>query len=291
MIRPCPGPVPPRAPKLRAPPGACDSHLHVFGPYTLFPLNDDRSYTPPEAPLEAYQTVMTTLGLQRAVIVHGSAHGLDLRATVHAVEALGKNGRGVAVLPTTVTDAELDRLNASGIRGTRLVTKVRGGVDPGASQALAKRIARLGWHLQLLIDGPMEMELIAPLLRDLPVPFVIDSIGGFRPQDGVDHPGFKLLRRLLETGNGWVKLIGPERRTRTGAPAFADMSPLARAVIDTRPDRVLWGTDWPHVMAWSYPVPNDADLLDWLLQMDTSDAQRQAILVDNPVALYGFDAV
>ena len=290
MTRPCPGPVSPRAPKLKAPLGACDSHLHVFGPYGLFPLNDDRSYTPPEAPLAAYQSVMRTLGLQRAAIVHGSAHGLDIRATVHAVEALGKNGRGVAVLPPTVKHVELDRLNNSGIRGTRVVTKVRGGVDPGASQALAKRIARLGWHLQLLIDGPTEMESIAPLLRELPVPFVIDAIGGFRPQDGVNHPGFKVLLKLLESGRGWVKLIGAERRTRTGAPAFADVSPLARAVIETRPDRVLWGTDWPHVMAWTYPVPDDADLLDGLLQMDASDAQRQAILVDNPVALYGFDA-
>ena len=289
MTRPCPGPVAPRAPKLKAPAGACDSHLHVFGPYEDFSLNDDRSYTPPEARIESYQSVMRSLGLQRAVIVHGSAHGLDIRATVHAIEALGENGRGVAVLPPTVSDAELDRLHKSGVRGTRVVTKVRGGVDPGASQALAKRIARLGWHLQLLIDGPTEMERIAPLLRELPIPFVIDSIGGFRPEDGVDHPGFKALLKLLESGNGWVKLVGAERRTRTGAPAFADISPLARAVIEARPDRVVWGTDWPHVMAWTYPVPNDADLLDWVLQMPTSDAERRAILVDNPAALYGFD--
>ena len=122
MTRACPGPVPPRTPKLKAPKGACDSHLHVFGPYNCFPLNQDRSYTPPEAAIESYREVMRTLGLERAVVVHGSAHGLDIRATVHAVESLGANGRGVAVLAPGVGDAELDRLDAIGFRGTRVVT-------------------------------------------------------------------------------------------------------------------------------------------------------------------------
>jgi predicted TIM-barrel fold metal-dependent hydrolase len=238
---------------------------------------------------------MRTLGLERAVIVHGSAHGLDIRATIHGVEALGANGRGVAVLTPSVSDAELDRLNAVGFRGTRVVTntKVRGGVDLGAAKPLAHRIARLGWHLQLLIDGPTEMEDLAPRLRDLPVPYVIDAIGCFLPEDGVDHPGFKVLCRLLETGDCWVKLIEAKRRHGGPpfGPPFADMASLARAVIDTRPDRIVWGTDWPHPMAWTYPMPNDADLLDWLLQMDVSDATRHAILVDNPVKLYGFDPV
>ena len=290
MTRPCPGPVPPRAPRLKAPPGSCDSHLHVFGPYDRFPLNEDRSYTPPEATIDNFREVMKTLGTQRAVIVHGSAHGLDIRATINGVEALGANGRGVAVLAPTVTDAELDRLNRVGFRGTRVVTKVRGGVDPGASQTLARRVAPFGWHLQFLIDGPNELEDLAPRLRELPVPCVIDSIGSFRPEDGLDHPAFIVFRKLLETGNFWVKLIGAERRTHAGAP-FADMAPIARAVIETRPDRVVWGTDWPHVMAFNYPVPNDADLLDWLLQIDVPDATRKAILVDNPARLYGFDPV
>jgi predicted TIM-barrel fold metal-dependent hydrolase len=194
------------------------------------------------------------------------------------------------VLTPSVSDAELDRLNAVGFRGTRVSTKTRGSVDPSAVQPLAHRIARVGWHLQLLIDGPTEMEDLAPRLRDLPVPYVIDAIGGFRPEDGVDHPGFKVLRKLLETGDCWVKLTGAERRSH-GGPPFADMASLAGALVDTRPDRIVWGTDWPHPMAWTYPIPNDADLLDWLLQMDVSDATRHAILVDNPVKLYGFDPV
>jgi predicted TIM-barrel fold metal-dependent hydrolase len=275
-------------PKLRTVRGACDSHLHVFGPYDRFPLNGDRSYTPPEATIDSYRAVMNTLGLQRAVIVHGSAHGMDLRATIHGVETLGANGRGVAVLPPTVTDEELDRLHAVGFRGTRVVTKVRGGVNPSAALDLARRVGRLGWHLQLLIDGPSELEDMAPRLRELPIPYVIDSMGGFSPEHGLDHPGIKALLKLLETGRCWTKLIGAERRSHAGPP-YADMAPLARAIVEARPDRVVWGTDWPHVMAWSYAVPDDADLLDWLLQIDVSEAARKAILVDNPIALYGFD--
>ena len=191
MTKPCPPPLPPRAPKLRAPKGACDSHLHVFGPYDRFPLNEDRSYTPPEATIDTFASVMKMLGVERAVIVHGSAHGLDIRATIHGVEKLGANGRAVAVLAPTVTDAELDRLHKSGFRGTRVVTKVRGGVDPSSAQTLARKISRLGWHLQVLIDGPSEMEDIAPRLRELRIPIVIDSIGGFSPHHGVNHAGFE----------------------------------------------------------------------------------------------------
>lgn len=291
MTKPCPGAVPPKVPKLRAPKGACDAHIHVFGPYDRFPLNDDRSYTPPEATIAHYKaTIMPALGTERVVITHGSANGLDLRSTVHGVEALGKNGRGVAVLAPEVSDEELARLDKIGFRGTRVVTKVRGGVSPNAARELAKRIGKYGWHLQVLIDGPTEMVDIAPRLLDLPIPFVIDSMGGFSPEHGINHPGAIALRKLLETGRCWTKIIGAERRTKTGAP-FADLAPLANALIETRPDRVVWGTDWPHVMAWTYPVPNDADLLDFLLQTNVSDAVRKQILVDNPIALYGFDPV
>ena len=288
MTKPCPGPVAPKTPKLRAPKGACDAHIHVFGPYDRFPLNADRSYTPPEATIDSYRKIMAALGVERVVITHGSANGLDLRSTVHGVETLGKNGRGVAVLPPDVSDAELKRLDAVGFRGTRVVTKVRGGVSPNAAQDLARRIAPLGWHLQVLIDGPTEMVDLAPRLRDLPIPVVIDSMGGFSPQHGIDHPGVVALRKLLETGKCWTKIIGAERRTKIGAP-FADLAPLANALLETRPDRVVWGTDWPHVMAWNYPVPNDADLLDFLLQTNVSEAVRKQILVDNPISLYGFD--
>jgi 2-pyrone-4,6-dicarboxylate lactonase len=285
---PCPAPLPPRAPRRKAPPGACDSHIHVFGPFGRFPLNDNRSYTPPECPVDQYQQVMAALGLDRVVIVQGSAHGFRLEAAIDAISRLGKRARGIAVTPVDVTDEALDRLHEAGFRGLRVVTNVKGGIGPEQAGNLARRIARLGWHLQFLLNGPDEMEEIAPLLVSLPVPYVIDSMARFRPEDGPDHPGFRSLLRLLETGNCWVKLNGIERRSHLGPP-YADMTPIADALIAVRPDRLVWGTDWPHPMAWDHAMPDDADLLDWTQQWDTDDAIRNAILVDNPVRLYGFE--
>jgi predicted TIM-barrel fold metal-dependent hydrolase len=274
----------------RLPPGACDSHIHVFGPYDRFPLAAERSYTPPEAPLESYLNVMRTLGLERVVIVHGSAHGLALDATVDAVARLGERARGIAVARPDIPDSQLDRLDAVGFRGLRVVTVVKGGVDPAAASSLARRIERLGWHLQLLVNGPDELLALAPQLRQLPVPFVIDSFGRFRPRHGVEHPGFRELLRLLETGRCWVKLTGLERRTESGPP-YADVAPLAKALIAARPDRIVWGSDWPHVMAWDHPMPADCDLLNWLLHLDIPEETRNAILVVNPQSLYGFAAL
>lgn len=288
MTRPCPAPLPPHAPQRKAPPGACDSHIHVFGPFDKFPLNNDRSYTPPECPVEHYRQVMEALGIDRVVIVQGSAHGLRLDAAIDAVTGLGKRARGVAVAPADVTDERLDQLHQAGFRALRVVTRVEGGVSLDQAETLARRIARLGWHLQFLLNGPEHMEDMAPLLAGLPVPCVIDSMARFLAEDVPDHPGFGALLRLLETGNCWVKLTGIERRSHLGPP-YADMIPLANALIAARPDRLVWGTDWPHPMAWDHAMPDDADLLDWSLQWDGGDAVRNAILVDNPVALYGFE--
>lgn len=288
MTRPCPGPEAVTAPRHRRPPGSCDSHIHVFGPYDRFPLNADRSYTPPQAPLDSYLEVMRVLGIDRVVVVHGSAHGLMLDATVDAVRRLGSRGRGVAVASPDVSDAQLDRLDAAGFRGLRVVSVVRGGVAADEAPRLARRIERLGWHLQFLVNGPDELEALAPGLMDLPVPFVIDSFGRFRPEHGTQHPGFRALLKLLETGRCWVKFTGLERRTHAGPP-YQDVAPLALALIAARPDRIVWGSDWPHVMAWSHPMPRDADLLDWLLDLDVGDAVKRDILVRNPQQLYGFE--
>jgi predicted TIM-barrel fold metal-dependent hydrolase len=260
----------------------------VFGPFDKFPLNDDRSYTPPECTVDLYRQVMAALGIDRVVIVQGSAHGFRLDAAIDAVARLGHRARGVAVAPADVSDEALDRLHEAGFRALRVVTRVKGGVSPEQAGTLAQRIARLGWHLQFLLNGPEDMEDMAPLLASLPVPCVIDSMARFRPEDVPGHPGFGALLRLLETGNCWVKLNGIERRSHLGPP-YADMAPIANALIAARPDRLVWGTDWPHPMAWDHPMPDDADLLDWTSQWDGDDAIRKAILVDNPVRLYGFE--
>jgi len=270
------------------PPGACDAHIHIIGPFDRFPLNDDRSYTPVESPVEEWQGVMKVLGIDRAVIVHPSCHGMKLEVTIDALAKMGKRARGVAVVKPDVSDEELDRLHAAGFRGVRVVTLVRGGVSPEALAGLSRRIARLGWHAQLLIDGRRDMEALVPILRELPVPYVIDTMGNFGP-DGIDHPGFKALLKLMESGDCWSKLIGPERRTKLGPP-YADITPFAKALIDVRPDRLVWGTDWPHIKNNApFEVPNDADLLEWIYSMDLGEKIEQAILVENPAKLYEFD--
>ena len=288
MTRPSPGPLPVRIPRRKAPPGTCDAHIHVIGPYDRFPLHPDRSYTTPEAPMPEYREFMRVLGIDRVVVVQPGAHGCNNDLILDAIAQVGEAARGVAVVPPDVTDAELDRLHAGGVRGMRLVTPNRGGVGPQHAEFLAKRVARLGMHLQFLLTGPQMVQDLAPMLASLPVPVVIDSFGRTRPENGVDHPGFQALLRLMEGGNCWVKFNSVERRSRLGPP-YADITPLAKAMIGARPDRIVWGTDWPHVMAFDHPIPNDADLLEWIMEMDIDDATRRAILIDNPVHLYGFN--
>lgn len=288
-MRACPGPILPSEPRLKAPPGACDTHIHVLGPYDRYPLNDDRSYTVPESGVEDCRALLDALGIDRAVIVHPSAHGMDLRVTLDAIAALGPaRARGVAVVPLDVADEELDRLHAAGIRGVRMQTMVRGGVDPAQVRSMAARIARLSWHVQVMVDGRHQADDVLPLLRDLPTDVVIDHMGCFTAGDGADHPAFRALVELVRGGRCWVKLSAPHRRSRAGPP-YRDMVPFARALIEARPDRMLWGTDWPHVAAFDHPVPDDAGLLDWVLEWGVDEATRHAILADNPARLYGFD--
>ena len=176
-----------------------------------YPLNADRSYTAPEAPLEAYERLMAGLGIGRVVIVHGSAHGPDMSVTLDALAALGPRGRGVAVVAADVEDGVLRRMDQAGIRGIRLTTLLRGGVRMDDIAAMARRVAPLGWHVQVFVDGPSQMEDIAPRLRGLGVPIVIDHMGRFRAPDTVDHPGFGALLQLVEEEDCWVKLSAPSR--------------------------------------------------------------------------------
>ena len=153
---------------------------------------------------------------------------------------------------------------------------------------MAKRIARLGWHIQMFIDAQNQLDDLLPALRELPVDLVIDHMGHFQPDAGIDHPSFRKMLGLIEDGRCWVKLSGAYRASND-APAWSDMTAYAKALIATRPDRMVWATDWPHVMLWDKPVPEGADLLDWALSWDVDDATMKQILVDNPAALYGFD--
>lgn len=287
MTKPCPGPGAASAPKLQAPPLACDTHMHILGPFDRFPMSEVRGYTPPEATLEQYLALQETLGLERAVVVHPSAYGTDLRVTEDAVARMNGRARGIAVVEPTISDSELDRLNEAGFRGLRFTTLLKGGADVAGIATMADRVARLGWHIQLFVDGPNHLEGLIPVLRNLPVDVVIDHMGHFRPEDGVQHPGFQSLLGLMREGRCWTKLSGGYRVSN--APGtFADTLDFATALIEARPDRVVWASDWPHVMLWEKPMPDPAETLDWALGWGVGEATMQRILVDNPAELYGF---
>lgn len=287
MTKPCPGPAPASPPKLKAPAGACDTHAHIVGPFDKFPLADERGYTPPISALEDFEVFQKTLGIDRAVIVHPSCYGTMMDVTVDAVTRLGDRARGIAVVEPSITDAELDRLDEIGFRGLRFTTLLKGGADVSGIVAMAERIKRLGWHIQMFIDAENQLESLLPSLKKLPVDLVIDHMGHFQPEAGVDHPAFRAMLDLVKNGHCWVKLSGAYRASGD-APAWQDMAAYATALIETRPDRMVWATDWPHVMLWDKPMPEGAALLDWALSWNIDETTMKQILVDNPAQLYGF---
>lgn len=289
MTRPCPGPdYDTKAPKIAPPPLSCDTQAHVFGPSPRYPYAEGRGYTPPDCPVEAYMHMLGVLGIERAVIVHGSAHGSDNRVTVDGIKAMGGRCRGVAVIEPDTPDAELEALAAGGICGIRLSTMLKGGVGTSHLDGLAERIRGLGWHVVLHVDKVAEYAGLEPRLRRLPIDFVIDHLGRVRGGEGAGHPGFQAVLRLLqETDRAWVKISSWYRLSDRGPP-YDDMRPMAEALIEARPDRIIWGSNWPHPILWQGKMPNDGDLLDQFMEWAGDKATQRQILVDNPARLYGF---
>jgi DNA-binding FadR family transcriptional regulator/predicted TIM-barrel fold metal-dependent hydrolase len=282
-----PGPDPePRAPRrLSVPPGAVDCLAHIFGPFADYPMSEPRSYTPPEAPLDAYLTMLDALGLQRGVVVTPSIYGTDNRATLAALRRAPDRLRGVAVIDPGASDTELAELHAAGVRGVRANLLFAGGIGLAAAESVARRVAPLGWHLEVLLPIG-DMPDFADRMKALPVPVVVDHMGHTPPAAIRGNPGFEGLLRLVGDGRAWVKLSGAYRVTAEGPP-FADAAPVARALVAANPERCLFATDWPHpAIAW--PMPNDGDLLDLLADWVPDAATRRRILCDNPAALYGF---
>ncbi len=270
------------------PPGACDCHVHVFGPSARYPFAADRAYTPPEASFRSYQRVMRDLGLTRAVLVQPSVYGTDNRAMLDAMRHGGPAVRGVAVIgaPDDCGADGLAALDAAGVRGVRMNTLFPGPEGSDDLDELAARIAPFGWHLQVLIDVA-ETTGLAKRLGSLPVATVIDHLGHMPAALGRDHPGFQDLLALLREGRCWVKLSAPYRLSGRRGPPYDDVRPFAEAVLEAAPDRVVWGSDWPHP-AIEGPRPHPATLLDPLFDwVDDADLRRR-VLVDNPVHLYGF---
>lgn len=272
-------------PKVALPPRACDCHAHVILAEDRYPFVPNRSYTPPPATLEAYRALHATLGIERAVIVQPSVYGTDNDVTLDAIAGYGPNCRGVGVVRANVPEHELHRLDEGGIRGSRINLLFDGGIELEDLEPLARRIADFGWHFELLLDGPT-LAALEDRLAALPVPVVIDHMGHVQALEGVSQPGFQALLRLVGQGNTWVKLSGNYRMSRR-IPDFEDVIPFARALINENPERMVWGSDWPHP-AMSDFMPDDGELVDALHSYVNSKTEKQMILVDNPAILYGF---
>jgi predicted TIM-barrel fold metal-dependent hydrolase len=292
MIPACAAPREPTPPRFPPPPDACDTHAHVFGPAAQFPYAADRSYTPPDAPVAKYIAMLDRVGVARGVLVQGSAHGRDNAAMLDALARHPGRLRGVAVADATVTPAELRRWHDIGVRGLRFnhffrggALHYRGGVPLDAASALAPMMAELGWHLQLWIDVK-DLPDIVPLLRQIGVPVVVDHMGRTDATAGTGSPGFQGLLRYLGDGECWVKLSGAHRVSQR-SPGYEDARPFHEALVRTNPERLVWGSDWPHPrMEGEMP---DAGLLFELFHAWTpNEATRQRILVTNPAKLYGF---
>jgi 2-pyrone-4,6-dicarboxylate lactonase len=282
-LPPDPNPV---KPGLSLPPGACDAHCHVFGPARKFPYAADRSYTPPDAPVEMLRALHAHLGINRAVIVHASCHGSEMDVTLDAIASSGGLYRGVAVVEDAVTDRELERLHAGGIRGIRFnFVKHLGGVpDLSVFYRLLARIKPLGWHIVLHFDAGDILEQ-RELLGRIDVPFIIDHMGRVRAGDGLEQKPFQALLALYRDNPlAWIKISGAER-VSVGKRPFADAVPFARALIAVDAGRLLWGTDWPHPNI-TKDMPNDGALVDLLGEMCPDPAVRSRILVDNPTRMY-----
>jgi len=287
MTQPCQGPDPrPKRPALAAPTGSCDTHFHIFGPADRFAYQADRSYTPPDASVESYSHMCATLGIERHVIIQPSVYGTDNRCTLDAMQRLGPQCRAVAVIDESFTDDDLAALDAAGVRGIRFNLLFLGGTGMESLENLSKRVAPRGWHVQLLLDG-RDLPDLAGRLRNLPLDIVIDHMGHAPASLGVDHPANRAMLDLVDGGRCWVKLSGAYRISAETVP-YRDVLPLARALAEAGPERMLWGSDWPHPSI-TCPMPNDGDLLDLLADWVPDPAARQKVLVDNPAALYGFD--
>jgi len=276
-----------RTPKFTPPPRACDAHCHVFGPAAKFPYAPDAPYWPPDAPFEALHNLHEKLGIERAVIVHASCHGADMRVTLDAIARSGGKYRGTAIIDQTYGDKEFKAMHDGGIRGVRFnfVSHLGGRPDMALFDRTVARLREMGWHLILHLDSTDLVELRRKF-EAIPVPMVIDHMGRVKAADGLEQEPFRVLLAFMKNDNFWVKICGAERVSSKGPP-FDDALPFARALIEAAPGRILWGTDWPHPNVGKH-MPNDGDLVDLFARMAPEPVLQRKILVENPARLYGF---
>ena len=284
---PGPHPDPHRPVAFTPPPNACDAHCHVFGPAERFPFAPDRAYTPPDSGIDSFESLQERLGLSRAVFVQASCHGTDNAAMVDALKRGNGRYAGVAMIDDSFSDDDIAALHEAGVRGTRFnfVAHLGGAPDLETFWRLVGRVQPFGWHIVLHFDGK-DLPAYAGLLDAMPCPYIIDHMARVPVADGVDQEPFRALLDLLTDERCWVKISGAERLTADGPPPYDDVVPFARALITAAPDRVLWGTDWPHPNVRH--MPDDGDLVDLLAAFAPDATTRNRILVDNPETLYDF---
>jgi predicted TIM-barrel fold metal-dependent hydrolase len=290
MIETCRPPLPiARAPRLVCPEGAVDCHVHVYGPEARYPIAPSARFRAPDALPEDLNRLHRSLGIARTVLVQPSTYGTDNRRHLDAMAELGRPARMVAAVAFDVSDAELRRLDAAGVCGARFAVGHEGGPAFADIRRFADRLAPLGWHIEFHIRRQPRDATLAraePYLRDLPVDLCIAHLASIEPQHGLDQPDMDFLREWMAAGRCWVKLSGGYRSSAT-AP-YPDLILFAQALAATRPDRLLWGSDWPHVDLHG-PMPDTTDQLDYLLDWISGPELQKAILVENPQALYRFN--
>jgi 2-pyrone-4,6-dicarboxylate lactonase len=278
-----------RAPKRALPRGTVDCHAHIFDRFERYPLAPGRKYSPPLCSREAWLALHAALGVDRGVQVHGSPYGFDNSITLDFLREYHGRFAGVAAISPEVSEAELKRLDAGGIRAARLMDQFATGATTRDLEAIARRIAPYAWHIEINIAQASDWVALEPRLRRCPVPLVFDHLGRARGSEGVDSAGFKVIRRLLsERDDCWTKVSSWYRLSDAGPPHYADMRPLVQALLADRPDRCVWGTNWPHPGLRAY-MPNDADLLDLLESWLPDDALREPLFAANAAKLYRFE--
>ena len=277
----------PHPPKIPFPAGACDCHAHIFGPQSRYPLLPHTHFVPHENPLADYVKMLRTLGCSRGVLVQPSVYGTDNTLITEALTSRAFDLRAVAVVAEDISDRELETMHAAGYRGIRINTaSATPGLKLAQAPKLAARIKPLGWHLQLFVNL-RDMPQMEDELAQLKIDIVIDHFARIATADGPAAPPYQALLRLLRRDNVWAKLIGPYFIS-DAAPHYPDIAPFARGMIAAAPDRIVWGSDWPHPSARE-KMPDDGDLADLINEWAPDMAQRRKILVDNPRRLYGFE--
>lgn len=269
------------------PPGATDSHCHVFGPHDVFPYHPSSTYHPPDGPIEKLAELHSILGVERAVIVQASCHGPDNSAMINAIARNRDIYRGVCIADKDFIDEDFADLDSAGVCGVRFnfVAHLGGTPDLDGMKNVLQRVAPLGWHLVIHVNAE-DIIKFEDFYQQFDMPIVVDHMGRVPADAGLEQKAFLILKRFMQRENWWVKVCGSERISALGPP-FHDAIPYAKSLLEVAPDRVLWGTDWPHpnIKKW---MPNDGDLVDLVPMFAEDESLQRKVLVDNPARLYGF---